>query len=350
MFEERAQQFLLNPRLPQRSADSFRQAACVLRDVVCQVNIFRAVPHLFIGIEFRGISRQPFDTQSSREPLSQSNTGAAMNHPAVPHQDNTFRKMLKQTGHERLGIDGIDVVVEELKVKSQSSGLSRDGDCRYGRDSLTPVPTVLNRRPAFGRPSAAYRWLEHKAAFVSKNDGFRRPSGVFLYWASRFFARSLWPVRRVRGRDARVSDNSSPFAQARARRRTDRNGRQKFVVSVPQSEAKSTNRWQIHVGSAPPKAASPAASIVESLASALGQGGFWPLTLPDHRDDRLLPIARPPLVLRQVGLPPRLVKTAVPAASWLVADAAPLPCVRVLLPYKMLSAKSICISNLFKSQ
>jgi hypothetical protein len=350
MFEERTQQFLPGLSLSQGPADGLRQSPRVLRDVICQIDVFRAVPHLLIGIEFGGISRQPFDMQSSRESLNQFNAGTAVHRPSVPHQNDTSGKMLKQTGHEHLGIDGADVVVEYLKVKSQPSGYCRDSNRRYGREPLASVPGVLNRSSTLWRPGSSDCWLQHKAAFVGKNDGFSRPSGVFLYRARRSFAKSLSHVHRVRGLDVLVSDSSNPSVQERARRRKGRNLRRKFVVSIPQSEAESINRWQTHVGSVPATKVFPAASTAERSVSVLGRGGFWPLTPLGRPDGELLPIDRPLRVLRRVVLPPRIVKTSVPAALWLLADAAPHPCVKVLSPYRMLSAKTCCISNLFKSQ
>src|SRR5579875_328405 len=58
-------------------------------------------------------------------------------------------------------------------------------DRRDHQESIVTVPTILNRRLRAWCPGAAYHGLEHKAAFVVKDDAPPIPTGLFLILGQR---------------------------------------------------------------------------------------------------------------------------------------------------------------------
>jgi len=222
MIEKRTQQRLLRPGSPQRLANGSGQVLHVVWNKVSHVGIFSPVPDLLIGVKFGGIRRKPFDGQSSFKTLRQLSSRAAVYHPSVPDQNNTFGEVNQQGSHERLSIVCDNIVVEQVEIQSQSAALRRGGNGRDNRQPISAIPTVLNWRLASRHPGTADDGLEHKTTFVNENDGFTAFSGVFLSAASRSFAMQQWPVRCVRGLVVRASGNSSPSVPAHARLWMDR--------------------------------------------------------------------------------------------------------------------------------
>ena len=241
MFEERTQQRLLRSAFSQRLANGSGQMLHILWNKVGQIGILDPVPHLLIGIKFRPVCRRtgrcvcgnPFDDHSLFKSLCQSPSRTAVNHPAIPDQNNAFGKMLQQGSDKRLGFIGGDVMIEQLEIKSHASAYRRSGNSRDNREPIPAIPTVLNRSLATRCPCASDNRLKHKTAFVNENDGFTAFSGFFLSAASRSFAMQQWPLRRVREPVVRASGNSIPSVPTHARRQRHRMIRQS-VFGLPQ--------------------------------------------------------------------------------------------------------------------
>ena len=86
----------------------------------------------------------------------------------------------------------------------------RDRNSRDRRESVAPVPTVLDWSLSPRRPGSSSHRLEHKASFVNKHEAFLAPSSLFLYAASASSSSAGPPPRRVPEPAARASDSSSP--------------------------------------------------------------------------------------------------------------------------------------------
>lgn len=231
MFEERTQQGLLRTAFSQGFTNGPRQMPDVRRNKVGQVDVFGSVPDLLVRIKLGCISGKPFDANAFFKPLYQLSGRTAVNHPSIPHQDNPFGKMFQQRGNKRLRFRGSDIPVEQIEIKSQSSACRRNCNGRDNREPIPSVPTVMNWRLATRSPSTPHHRLQHKPAFVSKNDGFTAFSRVFLSVASRFFARPQWPLRCVRAPGVRVFGNSIPSGPAHARHRRYRSALRTVSVS-----------------------------------------------------------------------------------------------------------------------
>lgn len=334
----------------QRLADGSAQMVHVLSDEVGQVGVLGSIPQLLIGIEIGGIGWQPFDVQPLGKTLSQTACGRAMHRPAVPHQDNAFGKMFQQRGHKGFGLVGGDIAVEHVKIKTQSTPLRRERNGRNGRQAVTSVPAIVNRRLVFGRPAATDGGLQHKAAFVGENDGFTVSSSFFLYEANPFSARRQWLLRRVRGHGVLVSGNSSPYDRVYATRPTGRSSRRSVCGLSRRFATESIARWDNPVLSDHVRAIAAAASTDGRSAWTEHRDAVWLSRHLGRLAEKLLPTDRPQRALRRNAEPPRTETILDPAASWPAADAAPRCCWKVKLPYKTLSANSSCLSELFKGQ
>jgi len=273
-----------------------------------------------------------------------------MHHPTIPDHDNAFRKMGQQISHERLGFLGMDVLVEHGEVQSQPATLRRNGNGRNDREPIASIPTVVDRCLPLRGPRATHRGLQQEAAFIGKNKGFTASAGVFLCAASLFCTTQPWLVRRAPAHGVRASGSSSPCVAAGAKHPTDRRSRRSVCESPRRSAPRSTVRWQSRGASPLAEAASANVRFVACSISAWGRDGLWPLARGDHRAGTPSPTGRQPRELPPPAEPPRTDNILVSAASSLVADAAPHPCVIRTSPCEQLSAKTECFNELFKAQ
>ena len=350
MFEERTQQRLLRSAFSQRLANGSGQMLDVTWNKVGQIGILGPVPHLLIGVKFRCVWGKPFDDNSLFKSLCQSPSRTAVNHPAIPDQNNAFGKMLQQGNDKRLGFFGGDVMIEQLEIKSHLSAYRRSGNSRDHREPVPAIPTVLNRSLATRCPCASNNRLKHKTAFVNENDGFTAFSGFFLSAASRSFAMQQWPLRRVREPVVRASGNSIPSVPTHARRQRHRMMRQS-VFGLPQLPvAMSKGRWHSHAFRGFAVEAFPDAATGWRSVWMDGRCVVWISGRPDHTADMPFSTVRPQPVLRQNTWPPSSRTIPVPATPWLKADAAPYSCMTLYSSYKIISAKSSCLSELFNGQ
>jgi len=350
MFEERTQQQFLRSAFSQRLANGFGQMLHIIWNKVSHIDIFRSVPNLLIGVKFGCVCRQPFDGNSLIESFLQSLGRTAVNHPAIPYQDDTFWKMPQQGSHKWLGLIGCNVMVEQLEIKSHASAYRRSGNCRNNRETIPAIPTVLDRCLAARRPCPSDDWLEHKATFVSENDGFTAFSGVFLSAASRFFAMLQWPLRRVRELDAPASGNSTPSGPVHAKCPMRRRICQSVFGRRQRPAAMSKGRWHSHALGGFAADTFPAASTDWRSAWRAGRYGGSISGHPAHAVDRPFSTVKPQPKLRQNAWPPSNPTIPVSATPWPKADAAPYACMTSYSSYKTVSAKVGCLSEFFNGQ
>lgn len=246
MLEERMQQSLTVFAVLERLINLMFKSINILWNIVSQVGIFGMLPDVFVRIKLWCIRRQPFDVQSMPESSQQAPGGRSMYRPAVQNHNNALRKMHQQLGHKPFKVLCNNVVVKNLKIQPQMSPPGRNGDCRNDRQPVSSIPTVMNGCLPSGSPCSANHWLEHKAAFIRKNDIMPPFLSLFLYKATCIFAIWQWLLRRVRGLGVEVSGNSNPSLSGYARRLRGRNGCQ-IVCGLPgQCVAKSIVRWDSH--------------------------------------------------------------------------------------------------------
>jgi len=350
MFEERTQQRLLRSAFSQRLANSFGQMLDVTWNKVGQIGILGPVPHLLIRVKFRCVWGKPFDDNSLFKSLCQSPSRTAVNHPAIPDQNNAFGKMPQQGSNKRLGFIGGNVMIKQLEIKSHVSAYRRSGNSRDNREPVPAIPTVLNRGLATRCPCASDNRLEHKAAFIQQNNGFTAFSGFFLYVANRSFAKWLSPVRLVRGLCVRAFGNSSPSVPTHARRQRHRMMRQS-VFGLPQLPgAVSKGRWHSRAFRGFATEAFPDTATGWRLVWMGGRCAAWFSGHSDHAENMPFSTVRPQPALRQNAWPLSSLTIPVPATPGLKADVAPYFCMTLYSSYKIMSAKSSCLNELFNGQ
>jgi len=72
----------------------------VLRDIVCKVAIFGIVPYLLHRVEFRGIGREPFDTNLVRVFFHKATHRGAVYVPSIQDKDDLVSKSTAQVVYE----------------------------------------------------------------------------------------------------------------------------------------------------------------------------------------------------------------------------------------------------------
>ena len=98
-----------------RTSDCLGEFCDVLRNEVGQVHVLRPSPDLFIGIEFRGVRRQPFEAQPAWEPCQELVRGRTVDLPAIQDQDDPPGKVSEDFRHETLDIRGTEIVLLERR-------------------------------------------------------------------------------------------------------------------------------------------------------------------------------------------------------------------------------------------
>ncbi len=166
MLEERSQQGLLTSAPTDRLADGPGERFDFIREAVGQVVVLGVFPDLLIGVEFRGVRRQPLDMNATRKPAEQSPGPRAVDRPSIDHQDHPALQTTQQRFHETLEIIGDDVVIVDVEVEPEPPEFRRHTDGRYDREPIATVSTVMDGRLALGSPGAPdHRW-QHEAAFI----------------------------------------------------------------------------------------------------------------------------------------------------------------------------------------
>jgi len=219
----------------------------VLRAVVCQWIALEVRPSVFVGIEFRGVSRKVLQVQSATtsQPLSQE--AAAVSRQPIPHNNDRSIQMPKQVTQEVEDLLLSNGAVQvEVKVPSQSPTSRRDGQASDGRDMPMVSRTLTHdRRFSANRPSPPDQRSQQEACFINENQMgplsrrqtldprpiFLDPSGDRLLVA--FSSLTFWPLR---------GKNRGPTSGAEWRRRGT--APRTACRSTGRSVGKSTSRWR----------------------------------------------------------------------------------------------------------
>ena len=316
MFEERSQQVLLGLTTPQRLTDCPAKMEHIVRDEVGQVHVLGSVPDALHWVKLRSIRWQPFNLKPARESLEQSSNCRSMNLPPVEDQNNSSRQTVQQSLDELFEIIADDVVIKDIKVQTQPSGLRRDANGRNNRKPVPSVPTVMDRGLTFGCPGPADSRLEHKARFVDQNEATTASSGVFLNLASPCFATGQELFGRLRGLDVRVSDNSNPYPLVHARRQRGRS-RRRSACGLPWLHGlESTARWGNRASGDLSTVNQPVSAVGERSAWVLAPDEVWPSSLWGHRVDRPRAIGRRHRGKHPASRPPRWANGRLSAEKW----------------------------------
>ena len=146
------------------------QSLNIFRDMVGQVSVLATIPNLLNRIEIRSISWQPLNPNTTAEPITQPPGSRTVNRPTIHDQDDPIGKVSQECSGKYLEIVRADVVPLDIEVKPQATTSWRDADSRYRRKPISSIPTVEDWSLPTWCPSTTDHGLEHKAAFVQKND------------------------------------------------------------------------------------------------------------------------------------------------------------------------------------
>ena len=79
-----------------RVVNIFKQVVKIVGNEVRQVVIFRAIPTLFHGVQFRSIRREPLECEPVGMMLGEEGRCRSMHAVAIPNQDHPATMMMMQ--------------------------------------------------------------------------------------------------------------------------------------------------------------------------------------------------------------------------------------------------------------
>jgi hypothetical protein len=156
----------------------------IIRNEVGQVSIFGMIPDYLDWIQIRRISWQPLHLEPVRMLSLQQPYGLAVGAEAIHHDDELAPHKVMEQGQESEDFLPAHVALMDLENKPDPTSQGGYRERRDNRESVMTVPTVLDGCLPLGRLAAAYDRLEHKAAFVEKDDAPSMSAGFFLSEAS----------------------------------------------------------------------------------------------------------------------------------------------------------------------
>jgi hypothetical protein len=132
------------------------------------------------GVEFGGVSREPFELDVFGARRVDLLGGRAMDLPSIPDDDQPPAKLATKLLDELDYRRRADVFF--MNLERQADPPSRRGE-RDGADDAQPVvaiPRTLDRRLAARGPSAPIDRLQAKTRFIDKNDASAYSASLFL--------------------------------------------------------------------------------------------------------------------------------------------------------------------------
>ena len=202
------------------------------------------VPNPLHRIKIRSIRRKPFGLKPIGMLSPKQTNCFTMNAVTVQNHNKLSAQVPAESLKERHRLFRADILGMDMKVQSQTPPFWGNSDSRDDREAVVAVPTVLDRRFAFRRPCPATHRLQHKAAFIRKNDTISLPMRFFLYGANPAVASVGWLSRRVRGPCVRVFGNSSPANAEGARHDRDDTLPQSSAGLPRPLDGRSTGLWK----------------------------------------------------------------------------------------------------------
>jgi len=199
-------------------------------------------PYKFYRIEFRGISREPFQMEPWITIQEVTNGFSPMDESRVPQEDDLTPKMSQEMAHKGRHIKGIDIFPLKSEVEPQASPLGRDGETGDGRDPVSPVKMMQDGSLSPRRPCPTYIGDEKKPTFIEKGQMGSKCDGFFLLPANASFSNVLSPPRLFPEPAVPASDNSTLTPSEVAKDDWDDNESQKTCESPRPPGAWSKDR------------------------------------------------------------------------------------------------------------
>jgi len=107
-------------------------------------------PNIFIGINFRGISRESVRMNSGMTAQKSAHHASPMNWTAIPYQFNRPAKLPQQLAQKGNHFHSGNIVPVKLRIQSQAVMTGRYSDARNNRDTIPTVTVPQNCERRFG--------------------------------------------------------------------------------------------------------------------------------------------------------------------------------------------------------
>jgi len=178
---------------------------------------FRLRPNVFRGIQFRGISREPF----LLNPPSMGQRGLhrfpSMDQAPIPQQNNRTTQMTEQPSKKSNDFIRLDVLGMNPEKQSASAPFWGEGQRRNHRHAIPPIKMFKDGCLAAGSPRPNDMRKQEKAAFIQKDQMGPTSQSFFLRSASGLFSSLRWPLRPVPAPDVPASGSSTPIPSGHAK-------------------------------------------------------------------------------------------------------------------------------------
>lgn len=182
-------------------------------DAVGQVS-FSMSPRLFHRIQFRRISRESIDMETSPSPQKLLDDLAPMDFATIPNDEHMASQVTQQLAQEGNDLQARDIVGMESRIKPKPTTSGRDGQDANNRYLVTPIAVSQHRCFTHGSPCPTNVGNQQKPALVEKSQMGPKSFGLFLYGAKPASSTAEFSPRHVVTPVSRASDNSTPSHHA----------------------------------------------------------------------------------------------------------------------------------------
>jgi hypothetical protein len=180
MSEERTDKMSVLACIAHRGAHDLAKFLDIIRDEVGQVTVLGVIPDHLDRVQIRGVAGKPLYLKPVYFGLSQEPNGLAVGTVAIHHHDELAAQVAVQQVEKGHNLLGGDVVVVHLEVQAQALPQGRHRDPSDDRETVMPIPAVVDRCLASRRPSTTHHRLEHEAALIDQHDAPAFATGLFL--------------------------------------------------------------------------------------------------------------------------------------------------------------------------
>src|SRR4030067_351935 len=135
----------------------------------------RVPPDPLVGIEFRGVSGQGNDVETTIIPPFPLDLFAAMDHDVVPEEEDVSAQVKQQVPKESGHVGASEIGLLGAEIKSYPSPVWTDSDGRGCRNLLPAEWAVAHRGHPAGRPRLAYRGDQEKPGFADEDEMGAQP-------------------------------------------------------------------------------------------------------------------------------------------------------------------------------
>jgi hypothetical protein len=152
----------------------------VIRHEVGQFFVFCMTPPGLDGVQFRGVGWQPLEINVLDSRFCNSFGRRTVNRTTIPADDQGTLIVLAKLRDKGHNLVGANVVLVNLKRRTDVSPRGRESDGSDDAQTVIPVPGTLHGCFATRCPGSAVHRLQPKPGFIDKNNACASPLYFFL--------------------------------------------------------------------------------------------------------------------------------------------------------------------------